>query len=78
MISKLARIFGSKTKAQEILLLVAGLKPVVRQGFYEYELPQVEQFCKENEIYLVNVSNYCFSLFKFINPSDKITVNIFA
>lgn len=70
MISKLARIFGSKTKAQEILLLVAGLKPVVRQGFYEYELPQVEQFCKENEIYLVK-SGFKVHLADGSNYSNK-------
>ncbi len=52
MISKLAKIFGSKTKAQEILLLLTRTKAVVRQGFYEYELPLIEQFCAENKIYL--------------------------
>ncbi len=46
-------IFGSKTKAQEIFFLLTGLKPVVRQGFYESELPYVEQFCKKNNIHLV-------------------------
>ena len=56
MISKLAKIFGTKTKAQEILLLLAGVKTVVRQGFYEYELPQIEQFCTENNIYLAKSS----------------------
>ncbi|MBI2103247.1 DUF483 domain-containing protein [Candidatus Woesearchaeota archaeon] len=56
MIPKLAKIFGSKTKAQEILLLIAGAKPVVRQGFYEYELPVIEKFCNENEIYLAKSS----------------------
>lgn len=53
MINTLAKIFGTKTKAQEILLLLNGVKPVVRQGFYEAELPCVEQFCKENNIHFV-------------------------
>ncbi len=56
MISKLAKIFGSKTKAQEIVLLLTGTKALVRQGFYEYELPQIEQFCSENKIYLAKSS----------------------
>ncbi len=53
MISQLAVIFDSKTKAQEILLLLKDAKEVVRQGFYEAELPKVELFCKENNLFLV-------------------------
>ncbi len=52
MIIQLAAIFGSKTKAQEILLLLKDAKEVVRQGFYEKELPAVEEFCKNNHIFL--------------------------
>jgi len=52
MIKKLSYIFGSKTKGQETALLLHDLKEVVRQGFYEHELPQVEKFCKENNIFL--------------------------
>ena len=51
--SKLTLIFGSRTKAQEILLLQHDAKPVVRQGFYESELPRVEKFCRENYFHLV-------------------------
>jgi hypothetical protein len=50
-------IFGSKTKAQEILLLLDDAKDVVRQGFYENELEAVEKFCRENGIFLVK-SNF--------------------
>src|SRR3989338_3539593 len=46
MIKKLSLIFGSKTKAQEIVLLLQDAKEVVRQGFTEEELFKVEQFCK--------------------------------
>lgn len=53
MIRKLSYVFGSKTKAQEIVLLLHNLKEVVRQGFYKDELPAVEKFCKENELFLV-------------------------
>lgn len=53
MINSLKVIFGSKTKAQEIVFLLNGVKEVVRQGFYPSELPVVEQFCKENALFLV-------------------------
>lgn len=53
MISQLTTIFGSKTKAQEIVLLLKDAKEVVRQGFYEIELSAVEEFCKENNLSLV-------------------------
>ncbi len=53
MIKKLSFIFGSKTKAQEIFLLLKEAKAVVRQGFYDSELPRVEKFCQENKIHLV-------------------------
>ncbi len=52
MLSHLRSIFGSKTKAQEILLLLKDAKEVVRQGFYEAELPAVEQFCQKNNLFL--------------------------
>lgn len=53
MISTLTPLFTSRTKAQEILLLLHDAKEVVRQGFYEQELPAVEQFCRQNNLYLV-------------------------
>lgn len=53
MIKKLSLIFGSKTKAQEIILLLKEAKEVVRQGFYESELSKVEKFCQENNLYLI-------------------------
>ncbi len=53
MIKKLGYIFGSKTKAQEIILLLHDAKTVVRQGFYEEELPKVEKFCEEHHLYAV-------------------------
>ena len=52
MIRKLALIFGSKTKAQEIILLLKDAKAVVRQGFYENEMPKVEKFCQEHNLFL--------------------------
>lgn len=52
MLSQLTTIFGSKTKAQEILLLLKDAKEVVRQGFYGSELQKVEQSCKESGLFL--------------------------
>lgn len=57
MIPKLPLLFGSKMKAEEILLLQHGTKPVVRHGYYESELPKVRKFCDENNLYLVK-SNF--------------------
>ena len=53
MISKLSLTFGSKTKAQEIIFLLNKVKKVVRQGFYESELPRIENFCEQQNIHLV-------------------------
>ena len=53
MISPLSSIFTSKSKAQEIILLLHDAKEVLRQGFYQKELPAVEKFCHENNLYLV-------------------------
>jgi hypothetical protein len=52
MISSLAGVFGSKSKAQEIVLLLEGAKEVVRQGFYASELLAVEEFCQKNNLFL--------------------------
>ena len=53
MIKKLSYLFGSKTKAQEAIFLVADVKPIIRQGFYEHELDKVQKFCEENKLHLV-------------------------
>lgn len=50
MIQRLTKIFGSRSKALEILYLLEDIKPVVRQGFYEEELPEVKEFCKKNRL----------------------------
>jgi len=52
MIRDLVRIFGTKTKALEILYLLEEVKPVVRHGFYDGELKQVEEFCRLNNLHL--------------------------
>ncbi len=52
MISLFIHIFGSRTKALEILYLLEGIKPVVRHGFYDYELREVEEFCRQNGLAL--------------------------
>ena len=53
MIPQLSSVFGSKTKAQEVLFLLQVLKEVVRQGFYEPELPAVEMFCRNKKLFAV-------------------------
>ncbi len=53
MIRRLSPIFTSQSKAQEIVLLLHDATEVVRQGFYEKELPAVEQFCHQNSLFLV-------------------------
>ena len=57
MIDRLTNIFGSATKALEILYLMSDIKPVVRQGFYEHELPKIKRFCEANDLSL-QVSPY--------------------
>lgn len=52
MITELSNIFGSKSKAQEILFLLKDVKRVVRQGFYHQELLEVEKFCKQQKLIL--------------------------
>ncbi|MBT4651045.1 DUF483 domain-containing protein [Candidatus Woesearchaeota archaeon] len=53
MIKEMSLVFGSKTKAQEIVFLLEDVKEIVRQGFYEEELDKVEKFCKEKGLFLV-------------------------
>lgn len=53
MISSLLSFFGSRSKAQEILLLLQDAKPVVRQGFYPQEIPKIQQFCRQHSLHLV-------------------------
>ena len=50
-VKEVAEVFGSLTKAQEIILLLNNVKPVVRQGFYEEELKLVEAFCQQNNLF---------------------------
>src|SRR3989338_1565992 len=60
MLEKISVIFGSYTKAQEILLLLENVKPVIRQGFYAHELRTVEQFCQQHKLF------FCTSKFKVL------------
>ena len=50
MLDKLIEIFGSRTKALEILYLFKDLKPVVRHGFYDNELAKVVECCNKNKL----------------------------
>ena len=53
MMDNLAGVFGTRMKSLEILFVLHGLKPVARQGFYDYEIREVEQFCKKNNLFFV-------------------------
>mgnify|MGYP006442004391 CR=1 FL=1 len=55
MIKKLSLIFGSKTKAEEMVYLVSDAKYVVRQGFYLEELPKIEKFDVNPEVIITIV-----------------------
>ncbi|MDP7116232.1 MAG: hypothetical protein QF632_01695 [Candidatus Woesearchaeota archaeon] len=46
-------IFGSKLKVMEILALLEDAKPVVRQGFYANELPNVIAFCEQHKLHIL-------------------------
>ena len=52
MLSHLQEIFGSRTKALEVLYLLKDAKPIVRQGFYPHELAKVEKFCERNHLFI--------------------------
>ena len=57
MIDKLKKVFGTRTKSLEILYLIKGFKPVVRQGFYDAELGRVKDFCSKNDL-AIEISPY--------------------
>lgn len=65
MFQSLLPLFGTKTKAQEIILLLHDAKPVVRQGFYPAEIPKIQQFCRKNNIFMV------ISKFKVLLADDR-------
>ena len=53
MYDEVVKLFGSKCKTDEILLLIDGLKKLVRQGFYEHEFKDIISFCEENNIFWI-------------------------
>ena len=53
LVKRVSLIFGSKTKAQEIIFILHDAKAVVRQGFYDSELAAVERSCEEYGLYVV-------------------------
>jgi hypothetical protein len=52
IIRRLAKTFGSRTKALEILYLLNDAKPVVRHGYYDEEMPAVREFCRSNKLFI--------------------------
>ena len=53
LLSSLIQTVGSQQKAQEILLLLHNQKPLLRQGYYESELPPIQAFCSQHSLSLV-------------------------
>ena len=70
MIQRLVNIFGSLSKALEIVYLMSDIKPVVRQGFYSDELRKVKDFCEVNNL-ACEVSSYKVVLVDDGNYSNK-------
>ncbi len=70
MIKKLSYTFGSQTKAQEMVLLLHGIKKVVRHGYYDEELSRVEKFCEEANLHVVK-SNFKVLLADETSYSNK-------
>ena len=53
LIQSLIELTNSHMKAQELFLLLNNIKPLIRHGYYEHELPQIEQFCHQHSLLLV-------------------------
>ena len=51
--SQIVEVFGSKLKADEVLYLLVGIKPTLRQLFFSDELVSVLAFCKRNGLFVV-------------------------
>ena len=62
---ELVKIFGSCTKAQEMIFLLKDVKEVIRQGFYDTELDKIKRFCAEKDIHVVK------SRFKILFADDE-------
>jgi hypothetical protein len=52
MHKKLTILTGSKSKADEIILLLADLKPVVRHALYPHEIAGMTQFLSKHNLFL--------------------------
>ncbi len=52
-IDSLLPLTKSRMKAQELLLLLNDIKPLLRHGYYEHEFPKIEQFCQQYSLHLV-------------------------
>lgn len=51
VIKRLTHVFGSRSKALEMVYLINDIKPVVRHGYYDEELPKVREFCEHNKLF---------------------------
>tara|TARA_Y100000310_G_scaffold48342_1_gene44814 strand:- start:689 stop:1348 length:660 start_codon:yes stop_codon:yes gene_type:complete len=46
-------LLGSRMKLIEMIALQADVKPVIRQSYYEEDLPLLYEFCKNNNLFIV-------------------------
>ena len=68
---KLMDIFGSKTRALEVLAVFNNIKPCARMGFYDDEIPKAMKFCEANGLVIL-FSNFKVLLTdKYSDFSDK-------
>jgi hypothetical protein len=51
--NELINIFKTRIKSLEIMLLLKGIKPAVRQIFYPHEINEVKKFCRGNSLFIV-------------------------
>lgn len=71
MFVKLMDIFGTKTRALEVLALHHDIKPVARLGFYDDEIPQVMEFCEVNKMHILFSDFKVLLADKYRGYSDK-------
>jgi len=64
-------IFGTKTRALEVLSVFRDVKPCARMGFYNDEIPKAVEFCEKNNLSIVFSEFKVLLLDKYKGYSDK-------
>ncbi|MBW3003109.1 DUF483 domain-containing protein [Candidatus Woesearchaeota archaeon] len=71
MFVKLMDIFGTKTRALEMLAVYNDVKPVARLGFYDDEIPRALEFCEKNGLTMLLSDFKVLLTDKYRGYSDK-------